>query len=499
MGRPSSPPSAVTPAYISGLGLVTLVGAVVRLASLGRQPIGYDEDFTAVVAQQSVGRILDIVSHDSAPPLFYLAEHGVLTLAHRFGFAPAGSDAFPLVLRLVPALAGIVLIPMVAALGRRVGGDSAGLWAAAVVALAPATVLLSGFARMYGPAAALTVAAAVLLWRAVERPAGRRWAAYLAVAVAAVWTSYFSVVALLGVLAAGLWLRPNRRQASVAIGLTALAVATIGPWLLAARAQLEHTGQAFWVQPLSAATLAGTAGQLFAGPGVDGRLPEAPMLTGLQLVAGLAGIACLAALVPAWRCLGAAGRRAAQVCLLASSGVAVLVAVSLVRPLLDARYAGVMWMPLFALAGVGLAALPRRLAVLLVAGLLVPAVALGAVIRNPETSALLPDVQAQAGPNDLVAASWERYLMVLGQASPPIKDRLHVLSEADLPWYVGTAAYPPGAEIHEIPGGVPAAGGLVFWIADPDVEPTSLPSGYSVLRSRCVRLVCLTVFGPVAR
>ena len=308
------------------------------------------------------------------------------------------------------------------------------------------------------------------------------------------------MVALFGVLVAGLWLRPTLRQAAVAIGLTTLAVATLAPWLVLARAQLEHTGQAFWVLPFGPGMLAGTFGQLFAGSLVDRRLPDGPLLTGLQVVAALTGTACLGATVLAWRRLEAAGRRAALFCILAASGVAALVAVSIWRPVLDARYSSVMWMPLFALAGVGLTAVSRRLALLLLAAMAVPALALTVIVRNPETPALLPELDAQVRANDLVAASWDRAgLFVLDQASPSVRDRLRVLSGADLPWYVGTAAYPPGAEIHEIPADVVAAGGLVFWIADPELMPPSLPPGYVSIRSRCVTLVCLTVFGPGPR
>ena len=62
-------------------------------------------------------------------------------------------------------------------------------------------------------AATLCVASALLLWRALERPSRIRWAAYLAVAAAAVWSDYFSAVALAGLLAAVAWRRPDRRTA----------------------------------------------------------------------------------------------------------------------------------------------------------------------------------------------------------------------------------------------------------------------------------------------
>ena len=66
----------------------------------------------------------------------------------------------------------------------------------------------------------------------------------------------------------------------------------------------------------------------------------------------------------------------------------------------------------------------------------------------------------------------------------------------ELPWYVGTAAYPADAVLRAVPPDVVANHGRVFWIADPDVAPPTLPEGYHSLETRCAVLVCLTVYGP---
>jgi len=494
--RPHFEAAAARLSYGRALALATAVGAVLRLAFIARQPIGYDEDFTAVVVHQPIGRMIDIVSRDSAPPLFYILERAVVTVTDLLGLASLGGPGGPVALRLVPALAGIALIPLTAALARRVAGDAAGLWAAVFAAFAPTTVMLSDFARMYSPAATFTVAAALLLWRAIEKPGPVRWAMYVAAAAAAVWSDYFSAVALAGIFAGAFWLRPGRRTAAVGFAATALAVASLAPWLVVAEAQFEHANQGFWVPPMNPVLLGGTLAQLFMGPPVAGGLPFGPALVGLQDLAVLAGSAALVGAVAAWRRLGPEGRRAASFCLLASSGIAVLAVASLWRPILDARYAGVMWLPLFALAGVGLAAMPRRLAVLLVTAVAVSSLALSAATTHMETSSLVPELDAGVGVHDLAAASWDRYLVLLDEAGPGVQARLHVLTEADLPWYVGTAAYPPGAVIHAVPPDVVANRGRVFWVSDPGAAPPSLPAGYHSLGSRCAILVCLTIYGP---
>jgi hypothetical protein len=73
-----------------------------------------------------------------------------------------------------------------------------------------------------------------------------------------------------------------------------------------------------------------------------------------------------------------------------------------------------------------------------------------------------------------------------------------VLAPVDPPWYVGTAAYPADAVIHEVPEDVIASHGRIFWVADPGVDPPTLPSGYRATASHCAVLACLTVYEATA-
>ncbi len=306
-------------------------------------------------------------------------------------------------------------------------------------------------------------------------------------------------MALVGVVAALAWLRPGRRALVSAGAATAIALASMGPWLLFAGAQLEHAGQGFWIPPLSPDSIAGTFGQLFAGPPVDSGVPGLDVLVALQVIAVVAGSVALAAvaLAPAgWRRFGPGARRTAVFLLLACGGVVLLGVVSLWRPILEARYAGVMWLPLFALAGVGLAVVPCRLAAVLLVTVAAPSLALGTVITHPETSALLPEIESRAGPGDLVAADPDHYLLLLAEGSPTVRADLHVLAAVDPPWYFGTAAYPPDAVIHSVPADVTLAGGTIFYVADPGSAPPSLPPGYRQTEQLCAIAVCLTIYAP---
>ena len=273
-------------------------------------------------------------------------------------------------------------------------------------------------------------------------------------------------------------------------------MASLLPWLVYAGDQLSHAGQGFWVAPLSPATLIGTAGQLFAGPETQADAPLWGILISLQVVAAVAGWLTLAGLAIRRGGLSPETRRRAVFCLLACGGVVAMVAVSVWRPLLDARYAGIMWLPLFALAGAGLASLPRRPALALLAAVAVPSLALSIAATRPGVLDLLPEIEARVGPHDLVDADPDHYLLVLAEGSPSVVARLHVLAAADPPWYFGTAAYPPGAVVGAVPGDVIAGGGSILYVGDRGSTPALLPPGYRERELRCAAETCLAVYGP---
>ena len=473
------------PTYGQALALITAAGAALRVLLAARQGLGFDEDFTAVAVSHSLGDTLRIVSRDSAPPLFYVLEN-----------AAASVGAAPWNLRLVPIVAGIALIPLLAILGRRVAGDGAGLWAAAFTAFLPAALFTSTNARMYGLAGTLVVAAALLLWRALERPGALRWAAFGVAAGAALWTEYFAAVALGGVMVAALWLRPSRRTYVTACAVLAAAAATLVPWLVYASGQFGYANQGFWVAPLNLDGVAGTAGQLFAGPLTKADPPLFYVLVAAQVTAAVAGLAALAGLAVRGRRLAPGQARAAVFCLLACSGVVALAAVSIWRPLLDARYAGVMWLPLFALAGAGLALMPRPAATALISAVAVAGLTMTVGVTHSGATDLLPGIEARVRANDIVDADPDHYLLLLAEGGPRVVAHLHVLAPADPPWYFGTAAYPQGAVLHAIPADFVAHHARIFYVGDPGTFAPGVPADYVVREAICVSDTCLLVYGP---
>lgn len=464
---------------------ITLVGGLFRIILLGQQELWRDEAFTAVVVRMPFGDMLSAVSRDSAPPLSYLLDHAIALV-----------DTSPAALRFVPALAGTALIPLTAALARRIRGDSAGVWAAAFVAIVPATVLSSRDARMYALGGTVAVAATLLLWRAIERPGLRRWVLYATLAAAAIWTEYFDAFAIgSALLAVVVALRPCRRTIVTAAGWTALAGASIAPWLVAARAQFEHAGSPFWVEPLGVGPVAGSVVQFLSGPPIDPGVPFQLALQGLQVVAGLA---MLLAFWWAWAkrgSLDAGARRAAACCLVAgSAGILAVLVVSIVRPLLDARYLSVMWLPLFVFGGLGLSFAPRHVALGVLFLIAFPTLVLSVAPTRPDTSGLLPEIESRLGENDFIEASPRQYLLLLDEGSTRVRDRLHVVGPVD--WFWGTAAYPAGAIVSGVPPSVVEHRGQVLAVGEPEDSTPVVPAGYRETAKVCRTRVCLSIFSP---
>jgi mannosyltransferase len=464
--------------YALATGAVTGAGLAARLVLLGRQPISRDEAFTAVVTRRSWGGMLGVVRHDSAPPLSYVLDH----------LATAWSTS-PSLLRLPAALAGAAAIPVAAALGRRLGGDGAGIGAAAACAALASLLIPSRDARMYALAATLVMSFALVLWRALERPTRGRLAALAGVTAAAVLTHYLDAVGVMAtVAAAALTLRERR-----ALGRAAVAVAAgyvpLAVWIPFAVGQTGHAAEPFWASGLGAAPTLGIVTQLLAGPAADITLPQHTLLVtaqGFSLVgAGIAGVVVLFGLarpsVSGWR----------GVWYLAVAGIGaigILALLSLRTPIWDARYASVVWPPCVPLLGLGLARL-RWVAIAPVAGMAAAALLTAFLQTRPDVGVAAEALRGRVGPDDVVLATPDTYLQLLIQGDRATVAHTHVPAES-VGWFWGVAAYPRDALMPTLPASA-ATVDVVTAAGDP---VQAAPPGHVHAARTCAALVCVDVF-----
>jgi len=367
----------------------------------------------------------------------------------------------------------------------------------------PSLVLESRDARMYALATALVLAAALALWRLVERPDWPRLCVYAACTAAALATNYFAAFAIAAQLgAAFLILRPSRRVMARAVVGTGAGALVLAPWLVYARAQFSHGAGPFWVGGVGFSTLSGVVGQFFAGPSIDPGVPGQVALDAVQAVVIVVGLGMLVWVGARWQARTVELRRsAAYLALSALGAVAGLVVISIWHPLVEARYASVMWGPLVVLVGLGFAEIPwRRVAPIALAVTAVSAIVLSFALTEPDTLGLARRLNGHVGSHDLVASAPAAYLLLVHYGAATTRAHTRIVA-ADVPWYWGTAAFPRGAVLHAYPSDLLARGGTIDLVDVPG-QPRAIvpPPPYRMVgEPHCFSTICLTVYRPPSR
>ena len=479
---------AAAPPWSGGLrrdvGLLTALAFAVRLFALDHQPLWRDEAFTRLVARRDLGGMLDAVRHDSAPPLAYLLAHWTLGIADTVWM-----------LRLPAVLAGVLAVPLVAALGRRAGGDRAARCCAGLGALAPSMVLPSRDARMYALGATLVLAVLLTLWRAAERPTRGRLVGLGLATAGALLTQYLTAFAIAATVAAvALALRPSRGTLVRCGAAMAAGAIPLLAWLPAAAPQFHHAAGSFWVPPTGGAGLLGALTEWLAGPSVDPGIPHRALLQVAQggsiTLLGIAGLA----LIHRTALRRGTDEETRSVLLLAGAGfggVVLLLAVSLVHPLFDARYASLLWPPLTVLLGVGIATLrPRRLGSLPLGSVAAATLLLVLVPLRADVVPLVATLSTAPAPGTVVFAHREVYLQVLLDENPAQQTVTRVPSPT-LDWFWGTAAYPADALVVAPPPGTVEIDEIVQGDGGDGAE---VPTGFHRVRHTCAVDACLTVW-----
>jgi mannosyltransferase len=301
-GGADVPPSPVAPEVVPGLAprrrlrvwLVRLVPSLVPALLMGlissrkmtNPVLSWDEIATVDVATRSTSQIWQL-SHtiDAAVTPYYLFMHAWTAV---FGISEWA-------LRAPAWLAMAATAGLLGELGRRLLTPAAGLLGGLLFALIPNTSRYAQEARVYAITCMLFVLAALLLYRALDRPHAGNFVLYGA-SVALLGTSHLVALATLGghAVIVGLhWHRTRRIRTVLAwVAATAGAALALAPLALASAGQMES--QIGWIYgPI-------TEGDLLAAPGkIVGSVGAAWLLVGLALLASWRssrGVAELAAL-----------------------------------------------------------------------------------------------------------------------------------------------------------------------------------------------------------
>lgn len=337
-------------AAVGGIQLRSLAPLAVGLAAFGLGLVSlsgprrsYDERVTIETASRSVGGIWRAARMTEAPHLlYYLLMKPWLAL---FGTSDEAA-------RLPSVICGALAAMTLTALGARLFGRTAGLVAGATLATAAYVMQYSQMARGYAPALFLTVLSVYGFVRALDDPRPRWVVLWCVALVSACWMNLFAISVLAAQIAAYLARRsrPNLRLATA--GLAASVVAVTPIVVLVGTAD---NGQLAWIP---SPTLRRVAVESWDWSSRNPAL----------LVAAAAGAAVLLAGSRGW-----ARWKAALVIVWTVAPFVLLLVLSTVQPAFDSRYLLTGAAGLSLLVGAGVAALPRRPA--LVLAILVAAVA----------------------------------------------------------------------------------------------------------------------------
>lgn len=331
--RAPVPPRPRAPAPLLPATAITFLAAALRFLNLGYDSLWFDEVLTRQTAAAGFAAALAVRDH--VPLLYWLTTAALRLLPEH-----------EVTLRLVSALAGVLAVPLLVALGRAVRLPRAGLWAALLLAVSPFAIHYSQEARHYALLLLFGLLATVLLLRALERDRRRDWLAYGVAAALALLTHYSA------------WL------------LLAAQAAVVAGWLLG-RARAGERGVVARLAPAAAVVglallllAPGAAGAIrantAAAAGTTAAAPLSVWLGELWLAFGFdrAGPALVLSLAAAGGAVGLARRRPAAAGVLAVSAV---VPVLLIQALGISRFAlpkyVIYLLPIYLLAaGVGVVA-----------------------------------------------------------------------------------------------------------------------------------------------
>jgi 4-amino-4-deoxy-L-arabinose transferase-like glycosyltransferase len=391
---------------------LTVLGAVLRFATLGVQSYHHDEIVTASrVLRAGFGHAMDAVGFsESAPPLYYALAWlwTQLTGTGEWG------------LRSLSAVAGVATIPVAYLIGTELRGRRPGLLAAALVAVNPMLLWYSQEGRAYALLTLLCAISLLYCIRALQRGRRRDFTLWGIASGLALATHYFAVFPI---AAEALWLLRRRGRASApGLGVVALFGLAMAP-LAIHQASLAH---AEWISNFTLGhRLWETAATFVSGETSDIiARPERPELAIVPLVLALAGLLLLVA-----RGRREERRTAALPLSVAVAAIGIPVLLALIAPGKDyvlARNVMPALVPLLVVVAIGLT-LPGagRLGSALAAALL--AYSLGFCVW----ASFAPDLQRP---------DWSAVASEIGEPEAPRATVTWTLGEASLRYYLSSGA-----------------------------------------------------------
>ncbi|MDO9325304.1 MAG: glycosyltransferase family 39 protein [Methanoregula sp.] len=170
--------------YAQSIIVLTIIGFFLRFYNLGFNSLWLDEASTNTFAQMSLSGIWQVTAGgEFNPPLFHWIEHFMLMMGNN-----------EVVLRFVPALLGVLTIPLIYLVGKEFMDRNVGIIAAAAFAFSPFLIFYSQEARTYSMLLFFVAFSMVFYFRALKRNELKDWALFGILSALAFWSHFYSFV-----------------------------------------------------------------------------------------------------------------------------------------------------------------------------------------------------------------------------------------------------------------------------------------------------------------
>jgi 4-amino-4-deoxy-L-arabinose transferase-like glycosyltransferase len=170
--------------YVQTLIVLTIIGIFLRFYNLGFNSLWLDEASTYTISVKSFADIWQVTaSGEFNPPLFYWAEHIMLMLGNN-----------EVILRFIPALLGVLTIPLFYLIGKEFLDRNAGIIAAAACTVSPFLIYYSQEARAYMMMLFFVALATIFFLRAMKSGSLIHWILFGVFSALAFWSHFYAFV-----------------------------------------------------------------------------------------------------------------------------------------------------------------------------------------------------------------------------------------------------------------------------------------------------------------
>ncbi len=228
--------------YVQLLLSLTIIGALLRFYNLGYNSLWLDEASTYTFATMSIPGIWEATTGgEFNPPLFYWTEHVMLF----FGNSEA-------ILRFIPALLGVLTIPLVYVIGREFYDRNVGIIAAAAITVSPFLIFYSQEARAYTMMMFFVALAMVFFLLAMKSDDLKDWVLFGVFSALAFWSHFYGFVLIASLVLYALYAKAGRIQKDIR-NLLPVAVA-VGVFSLICLPLIIVTIQLYFIRTAGAPT-----------------------------------------------------------------------------------------------------------------------------------------------------------------------------------------------------------------------------------------------------